>query len=119
MSQWRAAIEPSRYAIRLILIDPEHNEALKALLPARPQHPRALLTLLEGLSLWVDQPLTVAIAAAESAPRVFGEALFGDGLVPLDSALVRFDFQAPLRRRRTIAGIGDFRQLRLALRRAP
>lgn len=119
MSQWRAALEPSRYVIRLILIDPDKNEVLKALLPSRPLHPRALLTLLEGLSLWIGQPLTVAIAAAESGSRAFGAALFGDGLVPLDSALVHFDFLAPPRRRRTIAGIGDFRQLRLVLRSAP
>jgi hypothetical protein len=39
--------------------------------------------------------------------------------LPIDSALVRFDVVTPApRRRRTIAGVGDFRSLRLLGRRA-
>lgn len=113
MDTWKTTVEPTARRVRLLLTDPDRNEVLKAALPPFPQHPRALLTVLEGLALWAGQPLTAAICAAPSVDRRCAEALFGDGLLPLDSALVRFDVLAPARRRRTIAGVGDFAQLRL------
>lgn len=36
----------------LLLVTSELDDVLKARLPLTPHHPRALLTLLEGLSLW-------------------------------------------------------------------
>lgn len=113
MDRWKTTVQPAPRAVRLLMTDPDHNERLKAALPPFPQHPRALLTLLEALSLWVGQPLTAAISAEHPVDRRCGEALFGDGLIPIDSALVRFEVLGPARRRRTIAGVGDFRQLRL------
>lgn len=113
MQSWKTTIHPSRRRVRLLLTDPEGHETMKAVLPPFPQHPRALLTLLEALSLWVGTPLTAAISAEPPVDRGCGEALFGDGLFPVDSALVRFDLLPPRRRRRTIPGVGDFRQLRL------
>lgn len=105
--------QPARRSVRLLMTDPERNEVLKAALPLMLQHPRALLTLLESLSIWVGQPLIAAVSAAPSVDRRCAEALFEDGLLPLDSALVRFDMLAPGQRRRTFPGVGDFRQLRL------
>ena len=119
MNAWKTTIHPSRGRLRILLTDPEGNEVLKAALPPFPQHPRALLTLLEALSLWLGSPLAAAISAAPPVDRRCAEALFGDGLFPVDSALVRFDLLPPPRRRRTIPGVGDFRQLRLVHGRAP
>jgi hypothetical protein len=113
MDTWKTTLQPTPRVVRLLLTDPDRNEVLKAAMPPFPRHPRALLTLLEALALWVGEPLTAAISAEPSVDRRCGEALFGDGLLPLDSALVRFELLAPTRRRRTIAGVGDFRQLRL------
>ncbi|MBM4366450.1 MAG: hypothetical protein FJ102_09555 [Deltaproteobacteria bacterium] len=117
MHTWKTTIHPSRSRLRILLTDPEGNEVLKAALPPFPQHPRALITLLEALSLWLGSPLAAAISAAPPVDRRGADALFGDGLFPIDSALVRFDLLPPPRRRRTIPGVGDFRQLRLQHRR--
>ena len=113
MDTWKTTVQPTRRSVRLLMTDPDRNEVLKAALPPFPQHPRALLTLLEALALWAGQPLTAAVSAAPPVDRRYAEALFGDGLLPLDSALVRFETLAPAARRRTISGVGDFRQLRL------
>lgn len=111
-------IEVSNPAVRCLVTDSQNNEILKALLPSFPPHPRALLTTLEGLALWSDSPLSAAISAAPSLNRFCGEALFGGSLFPVDSALVRFHEVEPARRRRTLPGVGDFRQVRLMLRRS-
>ncbi|MFZ5478061.1 MAG: hypothetical protein ACOZNI_14900 [Myxococcota bacterium] len=113
MYAWKTTVEPTDRTVRLLLTDPDRNEVLKAAMPPFPQHPRALITLLEGIALWAGQPLTAAVCAAPPVDRRSAEALFGDGLLPLDSPLVRFDVLAPVRRRRTIRGVGDFHQLRL------
>lgn len=119
MSPWRVMIDVNNHAARVLVTDSQRNEILKALLPSYPSHPRALLTTLEGLALWSDSPLDAAICAAPSLPPSCGEALFGRGLFPLDSALVRFHEVEPARRRRhTLPGVGDFRQLRLMLGRS-
>lgn len=113
MDRWKTTLQPTHRVVRLLVTDREGSDVLKAVLPPIPQHPRALLTVLEGLALWSGQPLTVAISAGPPLDRRFGEALFGDGLLPIDSALVNFEFLAPPRKRRKIIGVGDFRQLRL------
>jgi hypothetical protein len=113
-TNWKTTVQATRRDVRLLMTDPDRSEILKAALPPYPQHPRALLSLLEALSLWVGQPLTTAVSAEPPVDRRCAEALFGDGLLPLDSALVRFEAVPAGRRRRTISGIGDFRQLRLA-----
>jgi len=113
MNTWKTTVQPTRGAVRLLMTDPERNEVLKAALPPYPEHPRALLTVLEALSLWVGQPLTAAVFAEGTVDRRSAEALFGDGILPLDSALVRFDLLGPPRPRRTLPGVGDFRALRV------
>jgi hypothetical protein len=117
MDRWLTTVEPAPRSVRLLVTDPEGNEVLKAVLPPYPQHPRALLTLLEALALWTGQPFTAAISAGPSVDLRRAEALFGDGLLPADSALVRFVVAAAPRRRRTIRGVGDFRALRAMARR--
>lgn len=111
MESWKVSLQASPQVTRILMTDPEHNELLKARLPGYPEHPRALLGLLESLALWMGEPVTAAISAEGWAHARCGEAFFGDG--PMDSALVHFESLAPVRRRRTISGVGDFRQLRL------
>ena len=118
MSPWKVMIEVNNHSARCLVTDSQRKENLKAHQPSYPSHPRALLTTLEGLALWSDSPLDAAICAAPSLDRSCGEALFGRGLFPLDSALVRFHEVAPAPRRRTLSGVGDFRQARLLLRRS-
>jgi hypothetical protein len=85
-----------------------------------PCHPRALLTLLEGLSLWSGQLLQVALSVDDSCQRWPGPELLGDELWPAESQLVRFDIVRRAGRKVRLSGLGDFRQLRLGLhRRAP
>ena len=118
MRTWMTMVEPSRQAVRILAVDVDGNEILKARLPPYPQHPRALLTLLEGLALWIGLPVTAVVSADPSVDLRCGLALFADGLLPVDSALVRFDLVTPgRRRRRTIVGVGDFRSVRRLARR--
>jgi len=117
MDRWTTTVEPTPRSVRLLVTDPEGNEVLKAVLPAFPHHPRALLTLLEALALWVGTPLVAAISAALPVDCRRAEALFGSALLPMDSALVQFEVLGPARRRRTLSGVGDFRALRALGRR--
>ncbi len=118
MQKWTTVVEPTRWQTKLLVTDQEGNELLKASLPTAAGHPRALLTVLEGLALWAGEPLTAVMCAGPALPKRVDEALFGVGLVPVDSALVRFEVVVPARgRRRTLSGVGDFRQLRRLQRR--
>ena len=69
MYRWKIAVEPTATNTKLLMTDLDGNELLKAALPSTPNHPRALLTLLEGLALWAGQPLTAAIFAGPALPR--------------------------------------------------
>lgn len=113
MSNWLAKLLLSRDGTTKVLIDGPDGDLLKARMPA-PNHPRALLTLLEGAALWTGEPLCAAICAERRLDPSLAVALFG-GDCPADSALVRFVAAEPRARpRRTrIAGVGDFRQLYL------
>jgi hypothetical protein len=114
MSTWKATMHLGRSAVHLLLTDEENHEILKARLPLRPTHPRAATTLLEGLALWANHPLLVALGADAASAPTSAVWIFGPDRWPEDTALVRFTFLAARRpRRHTIAGVGDFRQLRL------
>jgi hypothetical protein len=111
---WTSTLKISPREVRLLVTEFGAADLLKARLPMSPSHPRALLTLLEGLALWRGRPLVVAIDAGESSPCWYGSGLFGDELWPGESALVRFEFAARARRgARHLKGLGDFRSLRL------
>ncbi len=96
----------------MLLVTADASDLVKARLPLRPKHPRALLTLLEGLALWSGTPLVVAVSAAQSSPEWFGTGLFGDELFPGESQLVRFRVVHRDCRAQRLCGVGDFRQLR-------
>ena len=98
-----------------ILLSAAQGDLLKARLDRSPCHPRALLTLLEGLSLWSGTPLCVALSVDESCQPWPGSDLFGDEFWPVESQLVQFDLVRPVRRKAKLSGLGDFRPLRIAL----
>jgi hypothetical protein len=103
----KLAVTPSEVKL-LVRSD---NDLLKARLPAQVRHPRALLTMLEGLALWSGSAICAAISADESAQIGCALGLFGDGLWPADNQLVRFEPAGRASPRR-LRGMGDFRALR-------
>jgi hypothetical protein len=116
MAQWPTTIRLDQ-DLRLLVSSPQGDDLLKARLPIRPPHPRALLTLLEGLALWSGEPLYAAISAGEQDDDWLEANVWCDELWPTESALVHFDFALPPPRpRRVIRGVGDFRAVRRQLR---
>ena len=110
MDQWTVTLQATPKGV-LLLVTSGGSDLLKACLPPRPGHPRALLTLLEGLALWRGQALPVAISVGiDSAPWA-GSGLFGDELFPAESPLVRFHAVHHGSRAR-LRGVADFRALR-------
>lgn len=69
MPMWMS-IEPRGLETRLMLSLPGERPALRARLSSSPAHPRALITLLESLSLWYGCPLHAVLDAdAEDVRR--------------------------------------------------
>lgn len=111
LRSWQCSLRVTQHQTKLLLSAPE-GDLLKARLDSHPCHPRALLTLLEGLSLWCGEPLRVALSADERFRALLPSTLFGDELWPGESPLVRFDIVHPVRRRARLEGLGDFRASR-------
>jgi len=114
MPSWKAMLRVDRRGTRLIVTDFLGHDLVKAKLPIQSSHPRGLLTLLEGLALYSGSLLCVATYVVENVDPIAVWGPFGDGLYPMDSALVRFDFVEPTCRRRykRLKGMGDFRDVR-------
>ena len=108
---WQCSLRVAPGGVNLLLTAPS-GDLLKARLAPQPRHPRALLTLLEGLSLWVGAPLRVVLSVDESCRGLHDSMLFGDELWPAESPLVTFDVAARGGRRARLRGLGDFRALR-------
>lgn len=116
INAWHCTLRATPDQVTLLLRDPP-RDLLKARLTPHPSHPRALLTLLEGLSLWQGAALDVALSVDERLQRGDGfSALLGDTLWPAESPLVRYYLVCPGRPRR-LAGVGDFRPMRQLARR--
>jgi hypothetical protein len=110
MRDWKPVLRVSRGHV-MLLVTSETGDVLKARLPLSPRHPRALLTLLEGLALWRGEPLGVVVSATESSDWV-GSGLFGDGFFPTESQLVQFHAGRLGCRVQRLRGVADFRSLR-------
>jgi hypothetical protein len=116
MRPWKGSVRATSREVRVLVVDQEQGDLLKARLPLGAQHPRALLTLLEGLALWRGQPLRVALSATSAGdgrPCWSGSGLFGDELWPGESPLVRYEVGARASRPGRLVGLGDFRSLRV------
>lgn len=102
--------------VKLLVTSQEGDHLIKARLPIRPAHPRALLTMLEGIALYSGEPLYAVISAGCRRADGGAEAWCED-LWPAASPLVEFDFAVPPpRARRRLRGVGDFRDVRPQLR---
>ena len=120
MRPWQGSVRVTTREVKILVLDPQRGDLLKARLPPGAQHPRALLTLLEGIALWRGQPLRVVLTAAsadDGRPCWSGSGLFGDELWPAESQLVRYEVGGRAHRPRRLVGLGDFRALRVEPRR--
>ncbi len=109
----RLICKPSRETTRLYLTYGD-SELLRAVLPPPgAQHPQAAPILLEGLSLWLQRPLSVVLCAdAEERSCALGLCDgFGFGHERLHYEVEVYDPRRPRR------GLGSFRDLhQLSLR---
>jgi hypothetical protein len=109
-----AALEPVGSHVRLLLSEPMAGTSLKARLPSEPRHERAVLLLLEAISLWYGQPLHAVIDADASDARRHPERwarLLGDPPEPH----VRVEWVGVPRvpaRDRFLGSMGDFAEAR-------
>jgi len=116
MSLWSTTLRIGA-DMKLLVTSPEGDDLIKARLPLRPPHPRALLTMLEGIALFSGEPLCAVISAGASRAGWAGSEDWCDDLWPAESPLVHFDFALPApRARRRLRGVGDFRDVRQQLR---
>ena len=107
-------IAPELERVRL-LATTGPTDILKAMLgPARQAHPKAAATLLEGLALWYQRPLSVVLYVDEqdngSSLELYDGLGFGRETIHYNVGVVMASLQN--RRRQTLAGVGDFRDLR-------
>ncbi len=108
---WTCTLAVTPSEVQLLVRSDKSGDLLKARLPAQARHPRALLTMLEGVALWSGSPLCAAISADESVQIGCALGLFGDEPWQAESPLVRFDPAVHVNRR-VLRGMGDFRALR-------
>jgi hypothetical protein len=112
---WTAIVRCTSHETKVLVTD-RGGDVLKAKLSATPSHPRALVTLCEGLALWQGTPLRVAVSADDDARDYFERIFYAGDLVEPQSPLVLLEHHRPrprARRKLHGRGLGDFRQLRL------
>lgn len=114
MSRYVVSLHPSQSRTRVLLLDGK-DEIMRAVLPSGQslRHRRAAGTFLEGLSLWLDAKLHVALSADAADASYYLELVdeFGCGARGLyyDVEVVE---PAPHRRGRRLQGVGNFADLR-------
>jgi len=115
MTPWPTTLRIER-DIRLLVRNPQGDDLIKACLPLRPAHPRALVTILEGIALFAGKPVHAVISAGSGDAGLEFEQ-WCDDLWPAESPLVQFEFALPVRRtRRRVEGAADVRGGRRQLR---
>lgn len=112
MNPWRGVLRVSRHEVKLLILNEAGQDTLKARFAPNPQHPRAMLTLLEGLALYSGHRLTVALSAGVNSPAWLCCRLLGNELWPAESQLVAFTVARRAKRLGHLSGLGDFRALR-------
>jgi len=109
-------IAPDPDRVRLLATTPTHDVLQAVLGPIRFAHPRAAATLLEGLALWHQRPLSVVLSADDaddgSALGLCDALGFGRTL-HYEVGLAFPDRNTRGRpRRRELRGFGSFRDMR-------
>ena len=95
--------------LMILGLDWSNRPLLKARLPLDPCHPRAAITLLEGLALWSGRCLPTAFSVGDLSASSIA-ALLPEGS-PWCSPLVDIHLIEPHRRSRDLGGVGNFRAL--------
>lgn len=100
---WSARVRLRPVRLELVVTDLE-RDLVRASLPTPQLHPRALVTVLEGLALWQGAALRTAVVADERADwsGLYGLGLCGTGLEDPASPLVDAHEVYPARRRRRL-----------------
>lgn len=108
-------IAPGLRDTRVIAMHGASETLLKARLRKDPAHPRAMASLLEAVALWQGMPVRAALAADDEQTScdscLCRAALLDTGRNPLYS-IDWVPATGRKRRRGTIGGMGDFRDLR-------
>lgn len=104
--------EPGR--VRLLATEGRKDLVKAVLGPAGQTHPRAAATLLEGLALWHQQPLSVVLYADEaahgSALELYDALGFGQRTLHYEVDVISGALRGG--RRDRLTGVGDFRDVR-------
>jgi hypothetical protein len=113
MDRITVTLAPERERTRLLAMSGP-DELLRGLLgPPSEMHPAAATTLLEGLSLWYQQPLAVVLCVGE---RSCGSELGLCDALGLGRRNLHYDVGVVVdearRRAHRLGGPGDFRALR-------
>ena len=113
MSVCHVRLLPRGHQVLLLGLGYQDEPVLKARLSVRPEHPRAMITLLEGLALWAGHRLPVAVGVSANSTGSI-EALLPEGPAWCSPLVELVPMDWPHRRRRTprLDGLGDFRDLR-------
>ena len=113
------AIAPNATSTRVLAMAGPHDTILKARLSRSPAHPRAMATLLEAIALWQGRPIRAALCA-DARPAGSDSSLFRETFADVGGPLYTLDWIPALERgrrarRRDIAGMGEFADLRQLL----
>lgn len=108
-------MDPSARATRVLMMA-GRDELLRAVLgPATTTHPRAAATLFEGLALWHQRPLAVALCVDEkdssSSLHLYDALGMGERNVHYSVAVVPRERRGGGRRLAALGRFGDLRQL--------
>lgn len=115
MSRYVVIVEPSQTRTRLLLLD-GRDEIMRAVLPSGVslRNRRATTTFLEGLSLWLNAKLHIALSADASDASYYLELVddLGCAAHSLYYEVELIDQVAARRKKRRLSGVGNFRDLR-------
>src|SRR5271154_2616803 len=115
MERLIVTMQPLPHETRLLVME-GRDERMRAILgPTTSSHPRAAATLLEGLSLWHQQALSVVlcadVGASSSATQMLDRLGFGTRTVHYDVDVAFLDHRPRGRRIQGFGNFGDLRQL--------
>ena len=111
MNRMTVTLAPEATRVRLLVTGPQ-GEMMRAVLgPVTSMHRLAAPTLLEGLALWHQEPLSVVLYAdapdAGCAMGLFDALGFGERTLHYDVGIALRDGRRP----RRLGGLGSFRDL--------